>query len=64
MLHCLLGLLGGESPGRVELDVVSRHDDQSNVAGDHGEETGDDVVHVLCKGGQEQDVRIKSLPPQ
>ena len=43
--------------------MVSSHDDQDDEA-DHGVETGDDVVHVLQVGDQEQDVRINSLPPQ
>ena len=61
LLHSLLGFLGGESPGRVELDVVSRHDDQGDVAGYHGEEAGDDVVHVLRVGDQEQDMSVSKV---
>ena len=42
--------------------MVSRHDDQGDVAGYHGEEAGDDdVVHVLRVGDQEQDMSVSKV---
>ena len=40
--------------------MVSSHDDQDDEA-DHGVETGDDVVHVLQVGDQEQDMSVSTV---